>query len=259
MTSITTRVHPQTVAVERHPKRRNIQAVVRQYLAEPQYSILIPMEILALMWIISALIVLMMGIRVGLPLPAAMQQSNSQYNLGPVYSFPFFLVSAGALCVNRQFNAALAFGSTRRAFWGGTAIGFLITSATTAAFATLALFFEKITNHWGFGVHAFDVSVLGSGNYAMTFTVIFTMALASLLIGATYGTVFRSFGVSGMVAAILGTAVVLIDLLALFIWQMSAVMKYLASWIDWVPSAGFGLASAVMLTVGYFVNQRATI
>lgn len=257
MTSITTQAHPRTTKPTR--PRRNIRAVVVQYLAEPQYSVLIPMEILALVWVVSAVIVLLMSIKAGLPLPASVQQSNSRYNLGVIYSFPWFLVSAGALCVNRQFSAALAFGSTRRDFWFGTTIGFLITSATTAAFGTVALLFEKITNHWWFGVHAFDVAALGSGNYLMTFAVIFTLALVTLLIGATYGTVFRSFGASVLIVSILATVIVLIAFGALFIWQMTPVMTFLTPWINWVPSAGFALASLIMVVAGYFVNQHATV
>jgi hypothetical protein len=240
-------------------KRNNVQAVLSQYLAEKQYSLLIPIYILVIYWAISAVIVLFIGIKTGLPLPAAMQEDNASGNIGSIMSFPSFLIVAGALCVNRQFNAALSFGSTRRDFWFGTTLGFLLTSATTGVFAMLGLALEKMTNHWWFGVHAFDVSVLGSGNYVIAFLVVFTLCLTSLLIGATFGTIFRSWGQLVLTWSIIGTVIVLLAGLAICIWQSEALVRFFTPWGCWTLIAGFGLVSVVLDVAGYFINQHATV
>lgn len=239
-------------------RRRNGIAVMRQYLAEKQYSLLIPVEILALYWVISAVIVLFIGIKAGLPLPVSMQLENAKGNIGGVMSVPWFLVTAGALCVNRQFNAALAFGSTRRDFWFGTLLGFLTTSVATGLFALLGLMLEKATNHWWFGVHAFDVSVLGSGSYRITFATMFFLSLTSLLAGATFGTIFRSFGTPTLICSILGTVIVLLGTAALFIWQSTAILNFFAPWGYWTLSAFLASACLIMSAVGYWVNQHAS-
>jgi hypothetical protein len=240
-------------------QRSNIRAVTGQYLAEKQYSLLIPLYILALYWVISALIVLLMGIKMGLPLPAAMQQDNASSNFGSVTSFPGFLIVVGALCANRQFGAALAFGSTRRGFWLGTMLGFLETSLATGLFTLAALACEMLSHHWWFGVHAFDVTILGSGNYGIAFLVVFSMSMMSLLAGATFGTIFRSFGQMVLTWSLIATAVVLVALFAVVIWKSDPVIRFFTPWGCWTLIAGTGLLALVLAFVGYFVNQRATI
>lgn len=256
MTSTTT----STPATTLRPRKRNdIHAVLRQYLTQKQYSVLIPLYILALVWVISVIIVLLMGIKAGLPLPQKMQETNAAGNVGPVMSFPFFLVSAGALCVNRQFNASLAFGSTRRAFWIGTSLGFLITSATTALFGVVGLALEKMTSHWGLGLRAFDVAVLGSGNYLFTFLIIFTLSMTALLIGAIFGTIFRSFGPTVLSLSIIGTVILLLGMTAIFIWKSAAFITFFTPWGYWTLIAGLALISLIADVAGYIINQRAVI
>lgn len=240
-------------------QRSNIRAVAGQYMAEKQYSLLVPLYILALYWVISALIVLLMGIKMGLPLPAATQEDNASSNFGSVFSFPGFLIVVGALCANRQFGAALAFGSTRRGFWLGTMLGFLETSLATGLFTIVALACEMLSHHWWFGVHAFNVSILGSGNYGIAFLVVFGMSMMSLLAGATFGTIFRSFGQMALTWSLIATAVVLLALFAVFIWKSDPVIRFFTPWGSWTLIAGTGLLSLVLAIVGYFVNQRATI
>ncbi|MCI1218547.1 hypothetical protein [Bifidobacterium crudilactis] len=244
---------------ERGYKARNIRAVVGQYLTEKQYSILIPIEILVLYWVVSAVIVLLMGIKAGLPLPVGMQNSNAGGNIGAVFCFPYFLIVAGALCVNRQFNAAMSFGSTRRDFWLGTMLGFLCTSMSIGVFTILGLAVEQLSGHWWFGVHAFDVAVLGSGNYAVAFFTVFILSMTSLLAGATYGTVFRSFGSKSLTISLICTVLVLLGLLAIVIWQSTAIVGFFATWGVWTVGGILSLACVAMAVTGYFVNQHATV
>ncbi len=238
---------------------QDIGAVTGQYLAEKQYSLFIPIYILVLYWTISVIIVLFMGIKAGLPLPTVMQESNATYNTGAIMSLPYFLIVVGALCVNRQFGAALAFGSTRRDFWLGTMMGFIITSSIIGVFTMLGLAAEQWTNHWWFGVYAFDVAVLGSGNYGIAWCTMFILSLVSLLIGATYGTVFRSFGAKTLTVAIVVTSVVTLGIFAIFIWQSTAIIAFFAPWGYWTISAVLAAICIVMSVVGYFVNQRAIV
>ncbi|MFT8705112.1 hypothetical protein [Bifidobacterium aquikefiricola] len=252
--------HNPNGAVQRHQgKRRNVMAVLTQYLAERQYSLLIPLYILVLMWLISVIIVLLMGIKAGLPLPTSIQEGNAVGNVGSVMSTPYFLVVGGALCVNRQFNAALSFGSTRRDFWIGTTLGFFVTAAASGIFVDIALLCEKITNHWWLGVHAFDVAILGSGNYILAFLVMFTLTFTSLMIGATFGTVFRSFGTKALAVSIIATGVVLLAAFAVSIWQSTPILRLFAEWGVWTLIAFLGVASLIMTIAGYCVNQHATI
>lgn len=111
---------------------------LRLYLSNKVYVVGVPVITLGAMVLISVLIALVMGIVVGLPLPAEIAE-NYKGNAMALTSLPGFLISMGALVVNRNFAMALAFGSSRRSFWTGTAIGFCVTSFVTAA-AAIGLF-----------------------------------------------------------------------------------------------------------------------
>ena len=241
----------------RHPTSGYVMRNLQQYLAQRQYSLLIPLEILALMLGISVVIVLLIGIRTGIPVPPEVTEGMRSNNLGSVMSFPFFLVSAGALCANRQFSAALAFGSTRRNFWIGTLLGFAVTSVATGAFALIGLGLERLTNHWWIGVYAFDVGVLGRGNPASTTAIIAMLSMASLLVGATYGMVFRSYGSRTLTMSLIATGLVLVALLAAFIWRAEAVVRFFTPWGVWTIAAGSGVVALIAVVAGYWVCRRA--
>ena len=103
--------------------RRNLAL----YLTNRLNSFVVAPAILVLVAILTVVIGLIIGIRTGLPLPQPVQD-GFQANLAVFWALPGFLISHGALTANRGFAGALAFGSTRRNFWAGTAMGFMITS-----------------------------------------------------------------------------------------------------------------------------------
>ena len=241
----------------RRPSGGYILRNVQQYLAQRQFSLLIPLQILVLMLAISVVIVLLIGIRTGLPVSPEMGDWL-RGNIGSVMSFPGFLIMAGAMCANHQFPAALAFGSTRHNFWIGTMIGFSITSLATGLFALIGLGLELLTNHWWIGVHAFDVSVLGDGNPASTMVIIALLSMASLLIGATYGMVFRSYGAKMLTVSLIFTGVVFVMMLAVIIWQIDAVVRFFTPWGAWMLAAGSGVVALVAGFAGYWVCRRAS-
>ncbi len=166
---------------------------LRLYLSNKTYVVAVPVITLAAMVLISVVIALVMGIVVGLPLPAEAEE-GFRNNIGSLTALPGFLISLGALAVNRNFAMALAFGSTRRDFWCGTALGFTATSLVTALSAVVLLALEKATNGWFVHAHAFDVAAMGNGSYPKAFAMTLMLALLSLFLGALFGTVFRAFG-----------------------------------------------------------------
>ena len=183
---------------------------LRLYLANRSYVTLIPGGILVIMLAMSLVIGVAIGMATEFPLSAQIQEGMRENNGGAVYSIPGFLISLGVLAVNRNFAMALAFGSTRRHFWLGTLMGFALTSGATAASAVVLLALEKATNHWFFGVHAFDVAALGKGDYVLTFASVFVLAVLSLALGALFGTAYRAFGTKGALLTGLAAAVLVV-------------------------------------------------
>ncbi len=231
---------------------------LRLYLANRQYALAVPLYTLGLMVVISILIAIVMGIATGFPLSAATQE-GFRANSGAIWSLTGFLASVGILAANRNFAMALAFGSTRRHFWLGTTAGFVLTAAVTGVGAVVALGLERLTGHWFVGAYALDVAVLGNGNVAQTFGVVFVLALLSMTGGAMFGTVYRAFGVRA--TALLGIASLVLIFLAvvLVVWRWSALEPLVAGWGAWAGVI-VGAVLIVVTAVGsYAACQRASV
>jgi hypothetical protein len=232
---------------------------LRLYLSNRSYVTATPAGILAIMLALSILISVVIGMVSGFPLSPDIQDGMRENNAGAVYSIPGFLISLGALAVNRNFAMALAFGSTRRHFWLGTTMGFGITAAITAAAAVVMLAIEKATNHWFFGVHAFDVAALGNGDYLLTFAAVFVLALVSMAVGALFGTVYRAFGTRGVVVSALGTGGLVIIAVLLAVANREALAPIVGSFGDWTGVVVTGLISTVALVGSYAANRVARL
>ena len=230
---------------------------LRLYLSNKTYVVGVPVITLGAMVLVSVLISLVMGIVVGLPLPAYIED-NYRNNVMTLTALPGFLVSMGALAVNRNFAMALAFGSTRRNFWTGTALGFGATALFTAVTAVGLLALEKLTHGWFVRAHAFDVVALGSGNYLKAFGMTFVLSLLSMFLGALFGTVYRAFGAVPTTVTAIIMGVVAIGLVALGVWQRVQVFSFLADWGLWaVVAIVAGLVVAVA-AASYSANRLAT-
>ncbi len=220
--------------------------------------LLAPLAILGLVVAVSVVIVLIIGIRAGLPLTqeASMEMN---YNMGALLSMPGFLIGLGALTVNRQFATALAFGSTRRDFWLGSALGFLVISVVTGIGSVLLLWIEKATDHWFIGARALDVYILGQGNAWQTFLTITALCLGSLFLGAGFGTVFRAWGPRVVLVTAIGLGVVLCGGLALAVWQSDSWVPALAPLGAWLVTIGTAALGLIAAAGSFVVNRRGTI
>jgi hypothetical protein len=230
---------------------------LRLYLSNKAYVVGVPVITLAAMVVLSVLIALVTGIVVGLPLPAAVEE-GFRSNVGSLTALPGFLVSLGALAVNRNFAMALAFGSTRRHFWIGTAWGFCATSVVTAAAAVVLLALETLTHGWFVHTHAFDVVAMGSGNYPKTFAMTFVLSALSLFLGALFGTVYRAFGAVPTTLTACALGILLMGLVAVGVWQRVRVIAFLADWGLWAVVAIIAGLVIAVAAASYSANRLAT-
>lgn len=231
---------------------------LKLYLANRSNVLGIPTIILALVVLITILIAVAVGVAIGFPIT---EHNNGQpiYNLGALTSVPGFLVATGVITVNRNFDMALAFGSTRRDFWVGTSIGFAITSAVTGLGAMLLMLIENLTDGYWIGAIAFNMPMLGDGNFLICFVVIFAVSMASLFMGAAFGTIYRAFGPTATTIATISTSVVLFLLLIVATWQRAAVWPWLVEHGAWSIAAIFGGLAAIGAIGSAAANRVATV
>jgi len=230
---------------------------LRLYLSNKAYVVGVPVITLLLMVLVSVFIALVMGIVYGLPLPEGVVE-GFRNNLGSLTALPGFLISVGALAANRNFAMALAFGSTRRHFWAGTAVGFAVTSVVTSVAGVVLLALEKLTHGWFIHAPAFDVVAMGRGNYVKTFCMIFVLSLLSLFLGALFGTVFRAFGTVPTTVTAITMGVVLMGLIAVGVWQRVRVAAFFADWGLWAVVALVAALVVAVAAASYSANRLAT-
>lgn len=235
-----------------------VRRSLRLYLSNRSYALFMPINILAIMTLVSIAIAAVLGIAWGLPLSADAQE-GFRNNTGSIWCLPGFLISLGTLAMNRNFAMALAFGGTRRHFWLGTSIGFLLTSAITAVLSMAFLALELVTQHWFIGAHAFDVAVLGNGSFPQAFATIFALSLVSLYIGALFGTTFRAFGATW--TAILGIVfgAVILGGVAVSVWQWQALLPTFQTLGVWIMPIITVVVAAVAAAGSYAANRFATV
>lgn len=236
----------------------HIRPNLRLYLANRWWVVGTPVFILALMTLISIAIAGIIGLGTGFPIPPDAQE-GMRSNAGALFSIPGFLVSVGVLAMNRNFSMALSFGSTRRHFWLGTALGFVLTSLVVAVSALGFLGLELLTNHWFFGARAFDVALLGDGNALQTFLTMFVLALLSLFAGAFFGTVFRAFGPTWTALAAILTGAALLGCIALVVANWTTLLPVIADLGMWLALNVAAVLALLAAAGSYAVNRVATV
>lgn len=228
---------------------------LRLYLANRQYVLLVPIYAMLAMLVISILLAAIVGIRVGLPLPAS-EMSN---NLGGLTAIPGFLIMLAVLAVNRNFAMALSFGSTRRDFWLGTTAGFILTASITVLGSLILLGLEKATDNWWIGARAFSALPLGNGDPVKLAAVIFVVSLGSMTLGAAFGTIFRAFGATATAVSVGGLLLLVLGTVALAVYKLETVLTWFADYGIWLGV----LAGAVLALIGgigsFIANRYATV
>jgi hypothetical protein len=162
--------------------------------------------------------------------------------------------------ISRTFPFSLGFGVTRRDFYLGSALAFVILSLGFALVLTIMSVIEIATGGWGVGGRMFAPAYFTNDSWVLRFVMYFLLFLFLLFIGCAGAAFFvrwRATGLTGFFAII---AVVLLAAIAWFTLghQWPAVGRWFTTsgpigvtlWTI-IPTLVFGVA-------GFFVLRRAT-
>jgi hypothetical protein len=252
-----------TVALERPAAPRpfnRITRVVKLNLANPWNTLILP-------WIVIAgIFVLNYGIGVIVftsidPADRANAAEGMQYSGASSWIF-FYMLVVAVQAINFTLPLALGFGSTRRDFYLGSALTFVVLSATYAIALTILSAIESATNGWGIGSTMFTAVYFGGGDVILWHRLIifFCVMLFFFFVGAAVATVFVRWRAFGLVLFFFVIGLLLIGAIALIGLTESwdAVGQFfvtfqavgVALWLL-VPTAIAGLA-------GWLVLRRTT-
>ncbi|QAY72844.1 hypothetical protein ET445_05280 [Agromyces protaetiae] len=230
--------------------------IVRLLAVKPSVFFGVPWLILAGALVVSLAIALIIQ---GAGAPAAETIKGARYSWA-VLSPQWYLVAVGVQAVGLTFSFALGFSSTRRDFWLGMSLMFVLVAAEMAAAIATLVQIEKATNGWFIGAGMFNALWYGQNGWLFDFFSSFALQLFVLFVGAAATTIFMRWRMKGMLTL---TAVAIVGVLGTV-----AALTFSGSWpavFSWFATIGLwgvftlllGLA-VVFAVLGYIVIRRAT-
>jgi hypothetical protein len=246
-----TRVVPTTGA-------QRIGRIVRLHFANPWGTIVLPWIILGTIFGANLAIWLIVYWSVQGTASRGDVADGMQYSGSSFYIFIYMLVVA-IQAINVTFPFALGYGVTRRDYYLGTALTFVLLSFFYSAGITVLSIIEEVTNGWGVGGRMFSAVYFGD-SWPVRFYIFFVGLLFFFFVGALFGSIFVRWKATGMVALFVGIGLVGVGIVALLIatrgW--SAVGGFFAS-AGLVGSISLSLVTTALAgTAGFFVLRRAT-
>ena len=181
-----------------------------------------------------------------------------QYSGSSFYIFVYMLVVA-IQAINITFPFALGYGVTRRDYYLGTAVQFVILSAIYSIGLTLLGIIERLTNGWGIGGRMFTAVYFGD-NWLQNLYIFFVGMLFFFFVGSAFGAVFVRWKGTGLTFLFIGLAALAIGVLALvgLTNSWAAVGGFFAT-AGLVGSLSWSLVlTAIAGVSAFFVLRRAT-
>ena len=239
------------------PRAIRIWNVVRLHLVNRSVYLGIPWMIIGFAWIVSMIIGLLIGYAAGADSAKALQGTSFSW---AVISPQWYLIVVAVQTINLTFPFALGFSVTRKDFYLGTSLLFVMISVFNAiGFSTLAVI-EKATHGWGLGVHMFTALWFGDQTWVQNLLVFFVMQLGIFFIGASIATVFMRWRITGMLVFWIALALLILGLVSLA--TLTRSWGAVGNWF--VTQGAVGVFSWLLIPVaisaifGYLVLRRAT-
>ena len=229
--------------------------VVRLHLVNRQVYIGIPWLILGGAFLVTIIIALLINYATGDPTGGKNGFEYSWAVISPLW----YLAAVAVMAISQSFPFALGFGVTRRDFYLGTSLLFVVISlANAVALASLAEI-EKATNGWGIGAGMFT-SLFFDGTWIVNFFVFTVVQLGIFFVGACIATVYMRWRVMGMLVFWFGFALILIGVIALI--TLTNTWGPVIAWLVAQGTVGIWAWLLVLVALaaftGYFVLRKAT-
>jgi hypothetical protein len=244
--------------VDFHPATplARIGKVVKLNLVNPWTTITLPWIILG---IVFGLNLAIWGIIVYAAGPNAGNVTEGlQYSGASSWIFVYMTIVA-AQAINLTFPFAQGYGVTRRDFWLGTTVSFLLLAAMYTIGMTILSVLEEATSGWGLSGRMFTAIYFGDVWYERMF-IFFALFAFFFFLGAAIATVYLRWKATGitMFFAALGLLIVAGLALITFTESWVAVGEFFVN-AGLVGSFAWSFViTAIAWVAGFLILQRAT-
>ena len=258
MTTLTAQYSPADAAAPRpRTPLQRVLNVVKLQLANPWTAVILPWMILGFIFLVNLTIWIIINAATS-GNDAADARKGLTYSGSSFYIFIYMMVLA-IQAFSITFRFALGFGVTRRDYWLGSAVTFVLLAAMFAIGITILSVIEVATGGWGLGGSMFSAVYFGNVWWERLLVFFFGL-LFFLFIGSLFAAVWVRWKANGMI--------VLFGGLGLLVIASIAFATLSGSWLSFgdvlAGSTPLGIASwllvpAAIAALGSFlILRRAT-
>jgi hypothetical protein len=231
--------------------------VVRLNATNPWTTIILPWAILGIIFVANLTIWWIIYRSAG-PENVEDVADGLQYSGAATWIFVYMMVVA-IQAINLTFPFALGYGVTRRDFWIGSSVTFVLLAAMYAIGMTILSVIEEATNGWGLGGRMFTTVFFGD-DWAQRLFIFFVAFLFFFFFGAAIATVYVRWKANGVTLFFVVLGALLI--------AAAAVITLTENWQligNFFAGAGLvgSFAWSLVITViswfaGYLILRKAT-
>lgn len=239
-------------------RRSRVGSVLRLHFANPATVVVIPAIVLGGIFLVNLVIwwIVARSVAVG---DQADARDGFQWSGASFYIFVYMLVVA-VQAMNATFAFAQGFGATRRDYYLGTSLAFVLLSIGWSLVFTVMGLIESATDGWGLGGRMFT-AVYFTENPFTRALIVFLGFLFFFFVGAAIATVYVRWRSMGLTLLLVALAVVLVGIAALI--TLAGGWPAVGSWFAAAGPTGVVLWSSVvtlLAAVAGFLNlRRATV
>ena len=237
-----------------------ITRIVKLNLANPWTTIILPWVIILSIFALSWGIWLIVFTNID-PADAGNASEGMQWSGASTWIFVYMMVIA-VQAMNLTFPLALGYGVTRRDFYLGSSLTFVLLSVMYAVGLTILAGIEQATDGWGLGGRMFTAAYFGGPEieWWMRLPIFFFILLFFFFVGAAVATVYVRWKATGLVFFFIILGFALVGLIALLTYTGSwgIVGDFIASNQALGLSAWLLVPTVLAGIAGFFVLRRAT-
>jgi hypothetical protein len=237
---------------------RRIWNVVRLHFVNTSTTIIVPWIVMTAIFAVNLMIWAIIY-SAAAPEDRAKIAEGTQWSGSIFYIFVYMLVVA-VQAIATTFPFALGFSATRRDYYLGTALTFLMLSGGYAIALTALALLEEATNGWGLHGRMFTTVYFGGDAWYERLFVFFVLLAFFFFVGSIFAAVWvrwKQYGLLGLALA-----------LALLAVGAVAIISFTQNWptvLEWVIASGpvgvvawLLVPTAISAVAGFFLLRRAT-
>jgi hypothetical protein len=255
-----------TVGAEAAPVRREprtplgrILTVVRLHVANPYTTIVLPWAILGIILLINLAIWGLIAVAVGTTGKDAINAQVGFSYSGSSFYIGVYMLIVAVQAISITFPFALSYGSTRRDYWLGSSVTFVLLSLMYATGFTILGVIEQSTHGWGLGGRMFTPIYFGD-EWWQRWLICFFGLLFFFFVGSSIAAVWVRWKVTGMAVFFTALAVIILG----GITALTLTDSWTGFWAALAAAGPLGIASWLLVpavigaVVGYLILRRAT-